>query len=339
MALPSPRVPDSTSVPALRWGILGPGAIAASWASTVLKNSTQRIVAVASQTPGRAEEFARRFDVAAWHTRYEDLVAREDVDAVYVANQPNDHAQAALLALEAGKHVLVEKPFTKDVAEAERVFARAHEVGRLVMEAMWTRYLPQTDVARQLVESGAIGEPYLALSSFCEDNRSQERMWRKGHGSPLWDMGIYPIAFSQMFLGEPVEVASTGRVLDSGIDTDSTTTLTYATGARAVFAVSGIASSPLEAAVSGPEGVIRFEAPFIFPTAVGFAGPGLGAPTEWWRDESGIIRHEGLVYQVIAFADYVSRGLLESPWQSHEDSLACLRLATEITRQLGADPY
>ena len=339
MNLPSPRLIDPFAVRSLRWGILGPGAIAESWAHTVLANTGQRISAIASHTPGRAEAFASRFSVPVALTSYEELVARDDVDAVYIANQPNDHAAVALLALEAGKPVLVEKPFTKNVEEAERVFARGRELGLLVMEAMWTRYLPQMDVARQLVEQGALGEPQLLLASFCEDNRSVARMWHKAHGSPLWDMGIYPIALSQMFLGEPETIVAHGTVLDNGVDAESTTELGYASGARAVFTVAGIASAPMHASLSGEEGVLEFGDPCIFPTSVGLAPKGIGEAMTWWTDESGVRRHQGLAYQVTAFADYLGRGLLESPLQSHADSLACLRVAAEITRQIGADPY
>ncbi len=338
MPLLAPRLIQPESVPPLRWGIIGPGNIARAW-TRALRHSTQRVTAVASRTPGRADDFAREFEVLVALTRYEDLVARDDIDAIYVATQPNDHARAALLALEAGKPVLVEKPFTKNVSEAAAVFARARELNLLAMEAMWTRYLPQMDVVRQLVAQGAIGEPSFVSASFCEDQRGVERMWRKDHGSPLWDMGIYPISFAQMLLGEPDDILAFGSVLDNGVDAESTSRLTHPSGARALLTVSGLTDSPLHAVVSGDEGVIEVAAPFIFPTAVGLAGKGLGAPVEWWRDESGIGRHDALVYQVLAFADYVSQGLVESPLQAHEDSLACLRTATEIARVLGADPY
>jgi hypothetical protein len=91
--------------------------------------------------------------------------------------------------------------------------------------------------------------------------------------------------------------------------------------------------------IAGEEGVIEFGEPYIFPTSVGLAGKGIDAPVEWWVDQSSVRKHAGLAYQVTAFADYVGRGLLESPLQSHDDSLACLRVAAEITRSLGADPY
>jgi len=339
MNLPAPRLIDPNSVPSLRWGILGTGSIAESFATTVLANTNQRIVAAASLTPGKAQAFAATHAIPVALSSYEDLVARDDVDAVYIANQPNDHFSTAMLALKAGKPLLMEKPFTKDVEQAETVFSLARHSGLLAMEAMWTRYLPQVDVARQLLESGAIGEPRLVLSTFCEDARWEARMWRKGHGSPLWDMGIYPIAMCQMVLGEPLSVEARGIVLDDGMDAETTAYLTYASGARASFTVSGIVDSPHRATISGEDGVIDFGQPSIFPTGVGIAGKGVDVPMQWWRDESSIRGIAGLAYQVTAFAQYLDRGLLESPLQSHDDSLACLRVAREITNLIGADPY
>ncbi|MHB8333535.1 MAG: Gfo/Idh/MocA family protein [Acidimicrobiales bacterium] len=336
MSLPEPRLVDPTAVPSLRWGILGPGWIADQFASTVRANTAQRIVAVASQTPGRAQAFASAHAIPFALASYDELVARDDVDAVYVANQPTGHHHAAMLAIDAGKHVLIEKPLTQVIAQAEAVFARARERRVLAMEAMWTRYLPQFDVARQLLDAGAIGEPRLVLADFCQDNRAMERMWRRGDGSPLWDMGIYPIALCQMVFGEPTDVDARGILLESGMDTETTSYLTYESGARAIFTVSGVVDAPHHALIAGEEGVIEFGQPFVLPSSVGLTGKGFNAPMDCWIDESGIRGHAGLAYQVTAFADYVGRGLLESPLQSHEDSLACLRVARAITRRLGA---
>lgn len=339
MNLPEPRLIDPSGVPSLRWGILGPGWIANQFASTVRANTNQRIVAVASQTPGRAETFATTHSIPFAHENYDELVARDDVDAVYIANQPSDHHRCAMLAIDAGKHVLIEKPLTKVLAQASAIFAHAKERDVLAMEAMWSRYLPQFDVARQLLADGAIGEPRLVLADFCQDNRTMARMWRKGDGSPLWDMGIYPIALCQMVFGEPLTVDARGVVLADGMDAETTAYLTYAGGARATFTVSGIVDAPHHALIAGEEGVIEFGQPFVLPSSVGLAGKGFNAPMQRWVDESGIRGHAGLAYQVTAFADYVSRGLLESPLQPHEDSLACLRAASAISERLGADSY
>ena len=337
MALPSPRILDPRSVPSLRWGILGAGWIADVFASTVLANSHQRISAVASLTPGKAESFALRHGVTDFESTYSELVNRDDIDAVYVANQPNDHQVTALMAIEAGKHVLIEKPLTHSVIEAHEIFSSARQAGLLSMEAMWTRYLPQTDVARQLVEAGAIGTPKLIISDLCQDNTAMERMWRKGHGSPMWDMGIYPIALCQMFLGSPISINAQGLLREDGMDLESTTYLTYPDGARATFTVSGIVDVPHHALIAGDEGVLEFGQPFVLPTSVGMAGKGFDAPMQVWKDESSIRGHAGLVYQVLAFADYVSRDLVESPLQRHDDTLACLGTAAEILRRIGAD--
>ena len=337
MDLPEPRLIDPSEVPSLRWGILGPGWIADQFASTVRANSNQRIMAVASQTPGRAATFASTHSIPFSHNSYDDLVVRDDVDAVYVANQPSDHHRCAMLAIDAGKHVLIEKPITKVLAEAAAVFTRAREQNVLAMEAMWSRYLPQFDVARQLLEGGAIGEPRLVLADFCQDNRTMARMWRKDDGSPLWDMGIYPISLCQMVFGEPSEWDARGVVLPDGMDAETTAYLTYATGARATFTVSGIIDAPHHALIAGEEGVIEFGQPFVLPSSVGLAGKGFNAPMRHWIDKSEIRGHAGLAYQVTAFADYVHRGLLESPLQSHEDSLACLRVAHALSASLGAE--
>ena len=335
MALPEPRLTDPARVPSLRWGILGPGWIADQFASTVRANTGQHLVAVASRTPGRAAAFASAHAIPLALSSYEELVARDDIDAVYVANQPTGHRDAAMLAINARKHVLIEKPLTQVIAEAEAIFALARERGVLAMEAMWSRYLPQFDVARQLLEAGAIGEPRLVLADFCQDNRALARMWRPGDGSPLWDMGIYPIALCQMVFGEPIEVESRGVMLDSGMDAESTTCLGYASGARATFTVSGVVDAPQHALIAGEHGVIELGQPFFLPTSVGLAGKGFNAPMDYWYDESSVRGHAGLAYQVTAFADYVGRGLLESPLQSHADSLACLRVAGAITQRLG----
>ena len=335
VALPEPRLVDPARVPSLRWGILGPGWIADQFASTVRANTNQRIVAVASRTPGRAQAFASAHAIPLALASYEELVAREDIDAVYIANLPTGHHDAAMLAIDAGKHVLVEKPLTHVITEAEDVFAHARERGILAMEAMWSRYLPQFDVVRQLLEAGAIGEPRLVLADFCQDNRLLARMWLPGDGSPLWDMGIYPIALCQMVFGEPAGVNAHGIMLENGMDAESTTHLIYGGGARATITVSGVVDVPQHASIAGETGVIEFGLPFFVPSSVGLARKGFNAPMDYWFDESGIRGHAGLAYQVTAFADYVGRGLLESPLQTHADSLACLRTASEISRQLG----
>jgi len=336
VTLPAPRLIDPSIQPRLRWGILGAGWIADQWASTVLANSNQEIRAVASLTPGRAEAFAQRFAIPHAHDSYEALLARDDIDAVYVANLPPDHFATTMMVLDAGRPVLLEKPVTKDLAQAQTLFATGRSKGLLVMEAMWSRYLPQMDVVRQLLASGAIGEPQLILADFCQDNRDVDRLWRRGAGSPLWDMGIYPIALCQMVLGAPTQVEAWGELNEAKMDLETTIHMRYASGARATCTTSGVIDVANHSSIAGSEGVIEFEPPYIFPTTLRVAPKGFNQPAAIWRDESPIRGHAALVYQVHAFVEYLTHGLVESPLQSHEDSLACLRVAQLATDAIGA---
>src|SRR5690606_26065932 len=156
LSLPSPRHPDPTDAPALRWGIIAPGWIASHFARAIHAHSTQRALAVGSPTLARAAERAARFGTPRAHGGCDAVLADPDVDVVYVASPHSGHRDRALAAIAAGKHVLVEKAFTRNAAEAREVTEAARAAGVLVMEAMWSRYLPHTDVVRQLLDDGAL---------------------------------------------------------------------------------------------------------------------------------------------------------------------------------------
>ncbi len=126
----------------IRWGIVGPGSIAASFAEAMRMVDGGGVVAVGSRSAERAEAFARRFGIARHYGNYEDLVADADIDAVYVATPHSRHAADAILAVEAGKHVLCEKPFALNAAQVRDVVNAARAQNRFVMEAMWSRFLP-----------------------------------------------------------------------------------------------------------------------------------------------------------------------------------------------------
>src|ERR1700710_2262072 len=140
-ALPEPRTPDPKDAPSLRWGILAPGGIARTFTAAVLKHTGQQVGAGASRDQGRAAGFAAEFGIGKAFGSYEELVGDPDVDVVYVASPHSEHRAHALLAINAGKHVLVEKAFTRNAAEAREVHAAGRDKGVFVQEAMWTRFL------------------------------------------------------------------------------------------------------------------------------------------------------------------------------------------------------
>jgi len=336
MKLPSPTILDPNSVPVLSWGIIGPGAIAEVFVGSVQKHTAQKVVAVASRTPGRAASFATLFSIPHVAHDYDELVARADVDAIYVASYPKDHFAHAMLAIAAGKHVLVEKPITFHAHEAEQIFAAAEAAGVFAMEAMWTRYLPQSTLLQQLLAEGSLGTPELFVSQFCTDNRAVERLWTKGGGGILFDMGIYSVAMAQQFLGNPETVFARGRVRPDGIDEECSVSLTYSSGARAELVISGIASLPQLASCSFENAQIAIHAPFFVPSGVTLSNKEFYPTSETWRDETAVNGHEGLSYQATAFASYVGEERGESPVHTRADTIATIALMEDIALQIGA---
>lgn len=335
-ALPTPKTAPLTGGPRLRWGIIAPGWIATRLAATVRANTDQDIVAVASSSAERAAAFARQFDIARHCDSYAALVADPDVDAVYVASLNHQHIGHAMLAIEAGKHVLIEKPVGVSADEARQIRDAAQRAGVLAMEAMWTRFLPQTDVILQLRDAGAFGEIGIVQADFCErfDPERAARVFSPTvGGGALLDIGIYPLSFAQFLLGDAEAFAVTGTLTEGGVDATTIITQSYASGARSV-AVTSLELGPAQGAeVIGSKARASFTEPFF--VAGGFDLIVDGERHEW-RDPNGLTGHDGLCYQVTAFAQHVADGLTDSPLRPFADTIAILEIIDEARRQIGA---
>jgi predicted dehydrogenase len=327
---------DPNSVKSYRWGIMGAAGIAEAFVAGVQKHTSQQIVAVASRTPGKAANFAARFSLDS-HDNYEDLLAREDIDVVYIPTLPSQHKDHALQAIAAGKHVLIEKPLTLIPSEAAEIFAAAKAKGVLAMEAMWTRYLPQYDVIRQLVANGTLGDIELVNVSMAQANLDQARLWKKGHGDPFTDMGIYPISFCQTFLGNPTKITAQGKLNQDGIDEEVSVQLQYANGSRAYVLVSGRAAIPGIGQIAGTKAKLDVGPEFFIPSKLELREVDFNSSPTTWTDESVIVGHEGLCYQATALSAFLDQGLLESPYESHAESLANLEVCAEVIRLIGAE--
>jgi predicted dehydrogenase len=333
--LPKPHIFKAADSKPLRWGVFGAGWISDAMVKTAQINSNQEFVAIASRTPGKAEAFAQKWNLPSFHNSYEELAAREDIDAIYLGTLPSDRLEVALIAINAGKHVLIEKPITMDYAEADQIYAAAKAKKVLALEAMWTRFLPQMDIARQLMNDGSLGDIELVISNFCQANLEVPRLYTIGGGNPIIDMGIYPIAFSQQFLGDPNEIHAFGKLHHNQIDEETHAFMRYASGARSTFVLSGRTTLPHWAGVSGTEAAITFGTPFFTPTSITIHEPGFNGKQTTWQDDLGMPEHLGLIHQVHAFAQYVEAGLLESPLYTHQESLANIKVALTIGEQIG----
>ena len=334
-ALPKPHIFTSADSKPLRWGIFGAGWIAEAMVNTAQKNSNQQFVAVASRTPGKAEAFAQKWKIESFHDSYEELAAREDIDAIYIATLPSDRLEVALVAINAGKPVLIEKPITMDLAEAEQIYAAAKAKKVLAMEAMWTRFLPQMDIARQLVADGALGDVELVVSNFCQNNLGVTRLFTPGGGNPIIDMGIYPAALSQQFLGNPNEIHAFGKLHPNDIDEETHTFMRFANGSRSNFVLSARTTLPHWAGVSGSKGAITFGTPWFTPSSITLHESTFNGVQSTWKDDLGLPEHLGLIHQVHAFAQYLEQGLLEGPLYTHHDSLSNIKTVLEIGNLIG----
>ena len=205
---------------AINWGILGPGRIAGRFAAGLRDAAGARLVAVGSRSAERAAQFAAEQRTAGSgapraHAGYEALAADPDVHAIYVATPHPQHAAACRLCLAAGKHVLCEKPLTVNAEQARAVAACAREHGVLLMEGMWTRFMPATAALRALLEAGEIGEPHVVHADigFASTPDPASRLFAPAlAGGALLDLGVYCVAFASMVLGTPSRVAASAHV-------------------------------------------------------------------------------------------------------------------------------
>ncbi len=319
----------------LRWGILATGGIAAAFTSD-LRTAGLDVVAVGSRTQESADEFAARFDIPRAHGSYVDLAEDPEVDIIYVATPHPMHHEDARLALQNGKHVLVEKAFTVNRAEADDLRSLAAEKGLLAMEAMWTRYLPHMVRLREVIASGTLGE----IRSVSADH-TQSLPPDPAHrinalslgGGALLDLGIYPISFIWDVLGAPTQITAVGRLLDTGADAEVATIMTHAGGAISTSLSSSRTVGPNTAAVLGTEARIEIDRVWYTPTSFRV----IAADGTVLEEYESHVEGRGMQYQALAAEAAVASGdtagaRLALPTAESVEIMGAL---DEIRRQIG----
>lgn len=334
--LPSSRVPDPLAAPSIRWGILAPGWIAHQFVSALRSLTCQRVVAVGSRSLERAQQFASQFEVDAAYGSYTELVEDPSVQAVYVAAPHSEHAALALLAIKAGKHVLVEKSFARNAAEARRVIGAARRKGVTLMEAMWTRFLPRTDIVRQLLEDGTLGELQTVLGDHGQSLMTVKRMMRPElAGGALLDLGIYPVSYTHFALGRPGSIIASGELTHTGVDRQLSAILGGFPDhphAQALVNTTMAGRTPTTFSIAGSAGRIELDSDFYTPGRVRLVLPD---GTALLSPPDPVAGHKGLAYQAAHFASLVADGFTESPTLPLEDTLAVMETMDELRRQVG----
>jgi predicted dehydrogenase len=317
----------------LRWGLMAPGGIAHVVAEDFALAGIQ-FAAVGSRSLERAAEFATRHGVARQHGSYEALAQDPEIDVIYIASPHSEHFANARLALQGGKHILVEKPFMINAAQAREIADLARERGLFAMEAMWTRFLPHMLRIRELLSEGALGE-IVAVEASHNQNLPAERHPRlhdlKLGGGALLDLGVYPVAFSFDILGAPETILATGRLGATGADETVAMALGYESGAVAALHTTMVAKAATSASITGTLGSIEI-------------APAFYTQTDFKRFDGDyqLVEHftervpgRGMQQQAIELERCVALGLTESPLMTLSESVAIAETMDTIRGQLG----
>jgi predicted dehydrogenase len=331
--MPHPTNVPLRGGPTLRWGVVGPGGIAGVWVDAVRAHTDQPVVAVASRSRDRAAAFAAAHGVERAMGSYEELLADPGVDAVYIATPHSEHRRLGVLAAEAGKHVLIEKPIGLSAEDARQVKAAAAEAGVLAAEALWTNYLPGISVVSQLIERGDIGEVRLASVDigWAVPRAAASRLYDPAvGGGALLDMGVYSYWFAQYAIGRPHAIQSTGSFVDTGVDDQIVSVLHGAHGRMASVTTSMTAHSTGLGSIMGTEGSIRFVQPLVFPAAFVLQ---VGDREDSWEPSAPLMR-EGLAYPAPAIAQAVADGLTDSPVYPIDRSIEVMETLDAVRDQI-----
>jgi len=332
-ALPVSRVPGSRDAPVLRWGIMGPGWIAERFTESVQAHTDQVIAAVGSRSLSRSKAFADAFDVPAAYGSYEELAAAQDIDIVYVCTPHNFHHQAAVLALDAGKDVLVEKPIGLNAEQARDIAKRAEAAGVFAAEAMWSFFLPKFDVIRQILDAGTLGTVTTVFAEYGEHFERGHRIFDPAlAGGPLLDLGTYPLALVTEVLGLPEELHAIGQPHESGVNAQLSAIMQFAGGAQAVVNTHLHNFTPTSATIVGSKATLTFDGPFNMPGGFEVRFPD-GVRLRHEEPAGG--HFEGLHYEAAAVARAVAAGQPQAGQRTLAASIRTLDVADEIRRQLG----
>ncbi len=317
----------------VRWGILGPGGIAAQFAADLAHTGGAELAAVGSRSAASAAAFAERFGFARAHGSYAELAADPEVDVVYVATPHAFHYDAALACIEAGKSVLVEKPVTLDLASAARLIEAActHEV--FLMEAMWMRMNPAIRKIVELVEEGVIGwvsaihADFGLHGPFPADHRLRDP---KLGGGALLDLGVYPVNLVHLILGTPASVQAWAHLTPEGVDENTGILLGYQPGAVAALTCSINGGSRNAASITGTEGRIDLPVGFFVPREFTVHRPDRDPETFEFPFAGSGYQFEAAEVQRCLLA-----GERESPLMPHAATLEVMTLLDTIRDEIG----
>ena len=313
-----------------RIGIIGAGWIARKMARGIAPLKDVEVYAISSRSLEKARSFAEEHDIPVAYGSYEEMTQDPKVDLVYVATPHSHHYEHAMLALQNGKPVLVEKAFTANAAQAERLIAEARKRNLFIAEAIWTRYMPLSHKIREIMESGIIGEPRIITATLCYMMENKERIVKPELcGGALLDLGVYTLNFARMYFGtDIVRTVSNCHIGPTGMDMHECISLSYADGKMANLQSGALCLNDRQGIISGTEGYIRVDNINCPENIQVYRNYEL---VQTYTKSPDMVN--GYEYQVLEAKRCIENGLIESPMMPHEEIISIMRLMDSFRRE------
>jgi predicted dehydrogenase len=317
----------------IKWGILGPGWIARKFAAGLKVVDDAELFAVGSRNIDNAEKFAREFNAQKAYGSYDELVKDPDVDVIYVATPHVLHYEHTLLCLDNGKHVLCEKPFGMNGKQVRMMISKAKEKNLFLMEAMWSRFLPNVIKAKEIIDSGEIGNVKLLTANFSikSDFPLEHRHFNKDlGGGALLDIGIYNVFLSLFLLGKPKSFKAAASMGSTDVDFSIGILFKYDDEALSVLYSSFIAAADVVAEVHGETGKIVFDNFWFRPVNIKIVrsnGDVIPVPLQF--------KGNGYNYEAEEVVKCIKEGKTQSELMSWDNSLELIDMLDSIRKETG----
>ena len=326
----------------MNFGIIGAGHIAETMATTLNQMSEPNAYAIASRSAEKAEAFREKFGMEKAYGSYEDLVKDPDVDVIYIATPHSFHYEQAKMCLENGKHVLLEKAFTANAAQAKEIIDLSESKGLFLGEAMWTRFMPLAKKLKELLDDGVIGSLMFVTGNLNFPMMHKERLVKAElAGGALLDVGIYPLTIASLVMGDDIkEIETHARLNEDGVDLEGQYLITYSDGRTADLNSGMVTTSNGNAMVHGTDGYLKIEGvnfirglvihdnDFIVQKRISFKD----VETYPYQNGETITGYE---YEVLACIDAIKKGYVECPEMTHKQTLIMMETMDKIRKSMG----
>ncbi|XP_042892092.1 trans-1,2-dihydrobenzene-1,2-diol dehydrogenase-like isoform X2 [Penaeus japonicus] len=324
---------------ATRWGIASAGKISSDYVTAMkaLKDD-HRVVAVGARSLADAQAFAKKHGVERAYGSYEELSRDPDVEIVYIGTIHPFHLPVAKLMVNAGKHVLCEKPLCINLKDTKELVALARQKKVFFMEGVWSRFFPVYKEMMKRINAGEIGDVIQVLCSFGHPLENIPRSVEKelGGGATL-DLGVYCVQFASLIMGgeRPEKVLAAGHLNDNGVDATTSATLVYSKGRVATLNCSIRCELPCEGIVVGTKGTLKVSSPVWCPVHLESPSGKFDSPLPDLGHSYIFKNGQGMMYEAADVRRCLQEGLLENPHITLDETLLLSEILESIRKQVG----